>query len=63
MLKEEGQNRFSLCRTIFALSWLVVIMGTVNYFFFGGPDVAAVSGAILTPAGLAYAAREHTKKN
>jgi len=62
MLKESNRTRYSLCRCIFAGSWFVVLAGSMNYIFNGGPEVAALAGAILTPAGLAYAAREHTKR-
>jgi len=62
MLKESDNSRHSLSRCIFAGSWLIVLAGAANYVFFGGPDIAAMSAAILTPAGLVYAGREHTKR-
>jgi len=62
MLKERDGSRHSLSRCIFAGSWLIVLAGAVNYLWFHGPDVAALAGALLTPAGLVYAGREHTKR-
>jgi len=62
MLKEADKSRHSLSRCIFAGSWFIVLIGAVNYLFNGGPEVAALAGAILTPAGLVYAGREHTKR-
>jgi len=62
MLKERDGSKHSLSRCIFAGSWLIVLAGAMNYVFFNGPEIAAMAGAILTPAGLAYAAREHTKR-
>jgi len=62
MLKESDGQRHSLSRCIFAGSWLIVLAGAVNYLWFKGPDVAAMAGALLTPAGLVYAGREHTKR-
>jgi len=61
MLKERDGTKHSLSRCIFAGSWLIVLAGAINYLFFHGPDVAVLAGAILTPAGLVYAARSHSK--
>jgi len=61
MLKDKQNSRKSLSRCIYMGSWIVVLVGAFNYLFNGGPDIAAMAGSILTPAGLAYAARAHTE--
>ena len=62
MLKESDNSRHSLSRCIFAGSWLIVLTGAMNYIFNGGPEVTGLAAAILAPAGLVYAGREHTKR-
>jgi len=58
---KDANGGLSLCRTIFAATWLLVLAGVVNYLWFNGPDVAGLAAALLTPAGAVYAMREHSK--
>jgi len=62
MLKGSGSSDYSLSRCVFAGSWLIVFVGAINQIFFKGPDISVLAGTILTPAGLVYAGREHTKR-
>jgi len=62
MLKESDNSRHSLSRCTFAGSWFIVFIGSINQIFFNGPDISVLAGTILTPAGLVYAGREHTKR-
>jgi len=62
MLRASGKSDYSLSRCILAGAWLIVFVGAINYIFNNGPEIGTLAAAILTPASLAYAAREHTKR-
>jgi len=65
MLKEDDGSRYSLSKSVFAATWVLSLSLVGRYMgtdLTNGSEVAAVIASILTPAGLVYAARSHTKK-